>query len=92
MKTYSFVIAYDIADAKRLRKVAKALEKVALRIQNSIFLYKDTTKEELQNIVEILQKIIDNEKDDVRIYKANLQKSFHLQSGIDLQFPSIIKG
>jgi len=85
MKTYSFVIAYDIADAKRLRKVAKALEKVALRIQNSIFLYKDTTKEELQNIV-------DNEKDDVRIYKANLQKSFHLQSGIDLQFPSIIKG
>ena len=37
MKRFDFLVCYDIADAKRLRKVAKLLEKEAIRIQKSQF-------------------------------------------------------
>ena len=90
MKLFNFIITYDIADAKRLRRVAKSLEKVAIRIQYSIFFYKDASKEDIVEIVKILEEIIDKEADDVRIYKANISKSLHLKSGIDLKHPNII--
>jgi CRISPR-associated endonuclease Cas2 len=34
-----FLIAYDVADDKRLRKVAKYFERYALRVQRSVFLF-----------------------------------------------------
>ncbi len=92
MKKYNFIIAYDIANAKRLRKVAKALEKVALRIQNSIFLYSNASKQDIKEIVDVLQENINQDEDDVRIYKADVKKSLHLKSGINLEYPNIIKG
>jgi CRISPR-associated protein Cas2 len=35
----NFLIAYDIADPKRLREVAKHLESVGRRVQKSVFIY-----------------------------------------------------
>ena len=35
----SFLVAYDIADPKRLRRVARLLERYALRCQKSVFLF-----------------------------------------------------
>ncbi len=90
MKLFNFIVAYDIADAKRLKKVAKSLEKVAIRIQYSVFFYKDASKDELKNLVNTLESIIDHEKDDIRIYKANISKSLHLKSAINLKQPNII--
>ena len=34
-----FLIAYDIADPRRLRKVARRLERLAVRCQKSVFLF-----------------------------------------------------
>ena len=44
MKTYNFVISYDISDDKRLRKAAKILEKEAMRFQYSVYINRFSTK------------------------------------------------
>lgn len=91
MKKFNILICYDIADNKRLVKVAKNLEKVAIRIQKSIFYHSDSTSHDIQNIVTILEDIIDDEVDDVRIYKVDKYSSLNLKSAVNLIRPNIIK-
>ena len=62
-----FIVAYDITDPKRLKKVAKILEKVGVRIEYSLFFVK-TTKEEMTETAINISNIIDHETDDIRIY------------------------
>jgi len=90
MKRFDFMIAYDIASVKRLRQVAKLLEQHAIRIQYSIFFYSNVTLQECTTLVKELKMLIDDEEDDVRIYRIQKEKSFHLRSGVDLKFPTII--
>ncbi|MEA3522725.1 MAG: CRISPR-associated endonuclease Cas2 [Campylobacterota bacterium] len=92
MKRFNFLICYDIANPKRLARVAKTLEKVSIRIQKSQFYSMDTTKEECINIVKKLEEIINNDEDDVRIYKVDKHSSVHLNGGINLLKPNIIGG
>ncbi len=63
-----FIVAYDVSDNKRLRKVAKLLEKVGIRIEYSLFFVR-MSKEEMVNIAFKISEIIDNNMDDVRIYE-----------------------
>ena len=42
-----YLVCYDIADPKRLSKLARALEKRAYRIQYSIFLLKEVANHEI---------------------------------------------
>jgi len=91
MKKLHFLICYDVSDEKRLRKVAKLLEKIAIRIQYSVFLYSHTSKNDLMQTVLKLEEIINIEEDDIRIYKVNITKSLHLKSAIDLKYPNIIR-
>ncbi|GIX03625.1 MAG: hypothetical protein KatS3mg113_0631 [Planctomycetaceae bacterium] len=58
-----YLIAYDISDPKRLRKVARTLEKQAIRIQYSVFSYQGT-RQQLQDILQQLLEIM-NEREDV---------------------------
>ena len=92
MKTSNFIIAYDISSIKRLRKMAKLLESVAIRVQFSIFLYSNATKDELKNLCSKIMEIINVNSDDVRIYKIDIERSIHLKSGIDLKNPTIYLG
>jgi CRISPR-associated endonuclease Cas2 len=87
MKKFDFVIGYDISSPKRLRKLAVLLAKVAIRIQYSLFLYPDVTKDDLNRVVEKILKIIDEKEDDVRIYRVNTLRSLNLMSGFDLTHP-----
>jgi CRISPR-associated endonuclease Cas2 len=73
MKKAHYIITYDIIDSKRLKKVAKFLEKRALRFQFSAF-YIFTDSKTIFFITKEIKKIITKE-DDVRIYKVNLKKS-----------------
>jgi len=86
MKTYNFVISYDISDDKRLRKAAKILEKEAMRFQYSVYIYYDATDFQLKKLLEKLLKVIDEDKDDLRVYKID---NFGLAFGnaIDLNNP-----
>lgn len=92
MKRFNFLICYDIADKKRLVKVAKSLEKEAIRIQNSVFYYMDGSKDDIKKIVSTLEEIIDSQADDIRIYKVDKDSSLHLKSGVNLKQPNILRG
>ena len=87
MKTSDYVICYDISCPKRLAKVARVLEKVASRIQKSIFLFDKVAPKGLALLQKKLESIIDHEADDVRIYKVDVKGSFQAFSGIDLANP-----
>jgi CRISPR-associated protein Cas2 len=90
MKKFNFLICYDISDVKRLVKVAKTVEKNAIRIQKSIFLLIDTSKEEMYEIVEAIENIINMKEDDVRIYKIDIHQSLHFNSAVDLKNPIVV--
>jgi len=90
MKKFDFLVCYDIANAKRLAKVARVLQKVAIRIQKSQFFYMDAKEEDINILIEQLEQIIHEKEDDVRIYKVDVNHSLHLESGIDLKQPNIL--
>ncbi len=63
-----YLICYDIAeDPKRLRRVARYLERFACRVQYSVFVgaFFDHS---LVRVLQGLEAIIDPRKDDVRCY------------------------
>lgn len=92
MKKFNFLICYDIGDSKRLRKVAKYLESEAIRIQKSIFFAQHFSSDEVKILVSTLDSIINQDEDDIRVYKVDKNKSIHLQNGVDLKQPNLIEG
>ncbi len=78
-----FIISYDISSEKRLRKISKYAEKNALRIQRSVYLCKDATKEMMCEILQNLVEMINSKEDDLRVY--NIKKgSINLKNAIDI--------
>jgi len=63
-----FLIAYDIADTRRVAKVGRYLSKIGVRVEYSIF-YVKASKDEMVEIAMKINDIIDSEMDDVRIYE-----------------------
>jgi CRISPR-associated protein Cas2 len=62
-----FLIAYDIADPARLRRVARRLERLALRCQKSVFLFRGS-REEVVAVLEGLAPLLDEEQDVVQAW------------------------
>lgn len=91
MHKHDFIISYDIADHKRLSKVAKCLEKHAFRIQKSVFFYPQALQSDIFALVSELEEIIDQEEDDIRIYHVDVKNSLALLSGIDLNEFNIVR-
>jgi CRISPR-associated protein Cas2 len=89
MKTFNVIIAYDITDDKRLKKISKLLQNYGCRIQLSIFLILDTTKSIIEKISLELIKLMDKNEDDIRIYKISLKDSISLNNAINLKSPTI---
>ena len=92
-----YLICYDISTfvddetngVKRLAHLARYLEKVSFRIQNSIFLLPKATNIELQNIITNIKEIIDKNQDDIRIYTIK-KTGFKAGIAVDLTQPFII--
>lgn len=66
-RTRAYLIAYDIADPRRLARVHRRLKHEAVPIQYSVFLTRATSAR-LDRILDVLTEEIDAGKDDVRIY------------------------
>lgn len=66
MKSW-YIIAYDIREPKRLRRLHYFLKKNAIALQNSVFLVKADTNY-LKYLQNNLEKLINIRDDDVRIY------------------------
>ena len=90
MKRFNFLVCYDIADAKRLQKIAKLLEGFAIRIQFSLYYCMHVSADEIKELVKKLDDLIDQDEDDIRIYKVDKTKSLHLKSAVDLKQPNIL--
>lgn len=90
MHKHDFVISYDIADKKRLTKVAKCMEKYAFRIQKSIFFYPQASQSDIIALVDALNALISQTDDDVRIYQVDVKRSVALLGGIDLEKFNIV--
>jgi CRISPR-associated protein Cas2 len=91
MQKFNFLICYDIADKKRLSKIAKLLEKTSIRIQKSIFYYPKANINDIKTLSLNLSKLLNEKEDDLRIYQIDIEKSLHLNSAISLKKPNIIK-
>ena len=66
------LIVYDITEPKRLRKVARLLEKYGIRVQNSTF---EVNRKVYEEILEKLKKIINEEENDkLFIFKISSKK------------------
>jgi CRISPR-associated protein Cas2 len=88
-KPIDIIIAYDIADPRRLRRTARQLEKVAIRIQYSVFLWPSVSRQQIEHLVRMLRQWIDLEEDDVRIYRIDPKRSLHLGDALDLNHPTL---
>lgn len=62
-----WLIAYDIADAKRLQRAHRYLTSQALPLQNSVFLFRGS-RNEAENCFNRLKQILNRHEDDLRIY------------------------
>ncbi|OZB62244.1 MAG: CRISPR-associated endonuclease Cas2 [Thiomonas sp. 13-66-29] len=67
------VLAYDIADDKRRRAVARTCEQRMLRVQESVF-EAWLTPHETQAIVQAVGRCIDPTVDQVRVYPLALRQ------------------
>jgi len=80
----SYLVCYDICDEKLLRRIAKHMERVAQRIQYSVFLLPDSSKEEIQALAEEICELGLRKRDDVRIYPIK-RAGIVLGRGVDLK-------
>lgn len=86
MHKRDFLICYDISDEKRLAKIGKRVEKRALRIQKSIYLFDNAAKDELKILIEEIMKIFNEKEDDLRVYVIK-DRGISLGSALDLENP-----
>ena len=66
MKSW-YIIAYDIRDPKRLRKLHYHLRKQAIPMQYSVFLIK-ANSEVLNKLLQTITRIAKDDEDDIRLY------------------------
>jgi len=69
-----YIIAYDISDKKRLRKVHQVVSEYAVSVQRSVF-SAPFTAAVLKELVQRLKKIINSKQDDIRIYPLSTKNS-----------------
>lgn len=90
----NYIIAYDIADKKRLQKAHRYLRNIAVPLQNSLFLYTGSAQDLAHHFTELTAKL-NRREDDVRVYplhgKLYCFGKPSLPSGIYLaDFPEVL--
>ena len=66
----TYIIAYDIADPKRLNRVARFLERWAIRSQKSVFLFKGT-ENAIGELLKDLAPILKPDEDCVQAWRIS---------------------
>lgn len=62
-----WLLAHDIADPKRLRKVWRVMRKVGVPLQYSLYLLRGN-RLAIDKVLDQLRDLIDNKSDDLRVY------------------------
>ncbi|MDM8538414.1 CRISPR-associated endonuclease Cas2 [Desulfobacterales bacterium HSG17] len=66
-RTAWYMIAYDIADPKRLAKIHRQIKKKGIAAQKSVFFIKGN-ENEIENIMDRIGKLMKPAEDDLRAY------------------------
>ncbi len=77
----SFVVAYDIPDDRRRRKVGEALEAFGKRVNYSVFEIQVKSKSQLNKLEDELLKLLKPKDDSLRFYnlcRNCIEKSWSL--------------
>lgn len=79
----NWLIAYDIADPRRLGRIHRRLLKYALPVQYSLFLYNGSTLD-VDKLMDELAKLMEAREDDLRAYPLPTNAEIHMigQSGL----------
>lgn len=64
---FFYLLTYDIADPKRLVRVAKVMEASGERVQDSVF-EAYLNEEELERLLKKVQRVMELEEDSLRVY------------------------
>lgn len=67
-----YLLAYDIADPKRLVRVHRTVRGSGMALQYSVFLVVGTTRD-LDQLLAALDEIIKPSRDDIRVYPLPMQ-------------------
>jgi CRISPR-associated protein Cas2 len=62
-----YIICYDICQPKRLVRIHRALQRQAVALQYSVFLFSGTLIQ-LQRCLNELESLMDKRRDDIRAY------------------------
>jgi len=65
-----YIVAYDICEPGRLKRVAKRLEQSAVRVQKSVFVF-EGTRRELDAVAGDLMGLIDLSEDRVQAWPVH---------------------
>ncbi|WP_456479973.1 CRISPR-associated endonuclease Cas2 [Nautilia sp.] len=79
------VIAYDIKDEKRLKKIAKFLEKEGVRAQRSVF-EADISVRKANKIFKEMEEIIDKKEDKLFLFKIIKKNDIQANTSIERIF------
>lgn len=63
----SFLIGYDITEPRRLGRIYRAMCKLALPLEYSIFLL-DGSERDARNCIAAMEQLMNRDSDDVRCY------------------------
>lgn len=71
-----YIIAYDICEPRRLKRVAKRLEQSAVRVQKSVFIFVGS-RQELDGVTGDLMELIDVAEDRVQAWPVHDSPEIH---------------
>ena len=88
-----WVIAYDVRDHRRRRRVAKAMQRAGLRAQKSVFVA-DLSPQRLQMLLRHLAELIDPNTDQVAAWLVRQDQAYKDPSSIGVvpvpQFQQVV--
>jgi len=82
MKNFGwYMVVYDIADPKRLRKVHRIMKNESLPVQQSVFFYRGTEKV-VNILLDKISSVMSLKEDDLRAYPVSHPKNVWTTGGI----------
>lgn len=86
----NWVLGYDIRDKKRLRKVARLLERYGIRTQYSVFLYSGTVQQ-LEILLDELAKLMNLSEDVVQAWPlGGTPEGNYVRGSLPLNCPAAV--
>lgn len=88
--TTEILAVYDISDPRRLRRIAKLMEKFGVRVQKSVFEC-SLTEAAFNSLKQNAMSIMDMAVDSLRIYPLladSRNKQTHIGACVQVEFPT----